>query len=148
MKEHEVARRSQKEDSHMHVHYMNEHKGAEKPEFIVRAAKFHRTALSRQLGEAVRIRRRGGAGSILNSKSEYDRCKIPRLVLEEVDEEQIKKDEEQEMREKMKLLDAEEKSWGEAKSGAKNREQKNLAKELGAIGSKSNAAKRDKKQLR
>ena len=44
--------------SHMHIHHMNEHKGAEKPEFIVRAAKYPKTALSRQLGEAVRIRRR------------------------------------------------------------------------------------------
>ena len=43
---------------------------------------FHRTALSRQLKEAVRIRRRGGEGSILNSKGEYNRCYIPRLELE------------------------------------------------------------------
>ena len=43
---------------------------------------FYRAYLSCQIGEAVRIRRRGGAGSILNSKSEDDRCKIPRLILE------------------------------------------------------------------
>ena len=125
MQEHEGARRSQKEDNHMHVHHMNEQKGAEKPEFIVRAAKFHRTALSRQLGEAVRIRRRGGAGSILNSISEYDRCKIPRLVLEDIDEEQIKKEDEQEMREKMELLDAGEKQRVEPRTGSRRTWQRN-----------------------
>ena len=48
---------------------------------------FHKSALERQVGEAVRIRRRGGAGHILSSKSEFNRCHIPRLVLEEEDEE-------------------------------------------------------------
>ena len=47
----------------------------------------HRTALNRQIREAVRIRRRGGAASILNSKSEFNRCQIPRLVVEIEDEE-------------------------------------------------------------
>ena len=146
MREHQGAWRSQKVDSHMHIHHLNEHKGAEKPEFIVRAAKFHRTALSRQLGEAVRIRRRGGAGSILNSKSEYDRCKIPRLILEETDEEQISKEEEQRMKERMEQLDTEEQAWGDRKRGARNKEQKSIAKELGTIGSRTNATKRDKEE--
>ena len=43
---------------------------------------FHRTALSRQVGEAVRIMRRG---IVLNSKSEFSRCKISRLSLEQLD---------------------------------------------------------------
>ena len=42
-----------------------------------------RTALERQTREAVRIRRRGGEGAILNSKAEYNRSYIPRLQLEE-----------------------------------------------------------------
>ena len=63
----------------------------------MRVVRNFKTALSRQIGEAVRIRRRGGAGMILNSKSEYNRCKIPRLVLEELDEDQIRADEEEEM---------------------------------------------------
>ena len=49
------------------------HKG-EAPRFYMRVVNFYKTALSRQIGEAVRIDRRGGAGNILNSKSEYDRC--------------------------------------------------------------------------
>ena len=42
---------------------------------------FHQSALSRQVGEAVRISRRGGE-AVLNSKSEFGRCKISRLTLE------------------------------------------------------------------
>ena len=46
----------------------------------------HKTALSRRIKEAVRKRRWEGAGRILNSKSEYDRCHIPRLVAESEDD--------------------------------------------------------------
>ena len=62
----------------------------------MRVVKNYRSALSRQIGEAVRIRRRGGAGCILNSKSEFDRCQIPRLIIEEQDEETVKKRKEEE----------------------------------------------------
>ena len=44
----------------------------------------YRSALSRQVGEAVKIRRRGGEGSVLNSKGEFNRCKITRLTLGEL----------------------------------------------------------------
>ena len=57
----------------------------------MKAVKHYRSALTRQIGEAVRIRRRGERGSILNSKAEYDRCHIPRLVVEEQDQKQMKK---------------------------------------------------------
>ena len=60
----------------------------------MRVVKYCKTPLSRQIGEAVRIRRRGGEGSILNSKAEYSRCRIPRLVVELVDEEQIQRENE------------------------------------------------------
>ena len=45
----------------------------------------HKTALNRQVKEAVRIRRRGGENNILNSRAEFNRCHIPRLVVEEED---------------------------------------------------------------
>ena len=35
---------------------------------------YHKSALSRQIKEAVRIRRRGGERRILNSKVEFNRC--------------------------------------------------------------------------
>ena len=90
---------------------------------MVRAVKFYKSALSRQLVEAVRIRRRGGQGSILNSKSEYGLCRIPRLVLKENEEDQVKQKEEEEQRELnniMVLLDDEEKSGGAAKERIRN----------------------------
>ena len=85
---------------------------------MVRAVKFYKSALSRQLGEAVRIRRRGGQGSILNSKSEFDLCRIPRLVLKENEEEQVKHEEEEEQRELNNIM---EKSQG---GGSKREDQK------------------------
>ena len=62
----------------------------------MRVVRNYKTALSRQIGGAVRMRRRGGAGMILNSKSEYSHSKIPRLVLKDLDEEHIKAEEERE----------------------------------------------------
>ena len=76
-----------KAKSHMAKHQELVH-GGEEPEFIMRVVKFHRTALSRQTGEAIRIRRRGGEGAVLNSKGEFNRSFIPRLQL--VEEEKIK----------------------------------------------------------
>ena len=52
----------------------------------------YRSALSRQVGEAVKIRRRGGEGSLLNSKGEFNRCKITRLTLEEQPIKQVQED--------------------------------------------------------
>ena len=48
-----------REGSHIAKHMEQEHRG-EEPNFILRAVKFYKTALARQTGEAVRIRRRGG----------------------------------------------------------------------------------------
>ena len=39
------------------------------------------------------------------SKAEYSRCKIPRLVIEEQDEEKLNKEEEQELTAKMAVLE-------------------------------------------
>ena len=66
------ARNTRKKDSHMYRHFLNEHKGAEEPKFMVETVRFYKFALTRQLGEAGRIRRRHGQSCILNSKSEFD----------------------------------------------------------------------------
>ena len=63
--EHWGAARRKDEKSHMHKHQQMEHKG-EPPKFVFKMVSSHKTALSRQVKEAVRIRRRGGATSILN----------------------------------------------------------------------------------
>ena len=77
-----------------------------------------RSALSRQIREAVRIHKRGGEGSILNSRAEFNRCYIPRLVVEEEDEEaktQRLQHEEQEIKELLESLELEDLGWEERK---------------------------------
>ena len=83
-KEHWVDFKKKKEDSHIQKHQILHH-DSEEPKFIMKIIGFHRSALSRQVGEAVRIMKRA---SVLNSKSEYSRCKITRLSLENSSEEQ------------------------------------------------------------
>ena len=65
-------------DSHMFKHAVLEHgTDSTKPNFEMKVVKAHLTALTRQVHEAVLIQRR--RGKILNSKSEYNRCQLPRL---------------------------------------------------------------------
>ena len=49
------------EGSHVLKH-MEQYHGGRRPEFIMRVVEFHKSALSRQTGEAVRIMRRGEQG--------------------------------------------------------------------------------------
>ena len=68
----------------------------EPAKLTMRVVGSHPSALSRQISGEVR----GGLGSILNSKSEYNRCHIARLRLEEEEEQEkreqeMNKDEEQ-----------------------------------------------------
>ena len=58
------------------------HNGAEEEiRFILKPVRWFKTALERQISEAVRIRRYG-ADVVLNSKSEFNRCEIRRLTIE------------------------------------------------------------------
>ena len=121
--EHWGAARRKEEKSHMHKHQQMEHNGAE-PEFIFKVISSHKTALSRQVKEAVRIRRRGGATNILNSRAEFNRCHIPRLVVEEEDEatkEQRRVAEEQTRREINKIQEQDDLSWEEKKQREQDR---------------------------
>ena len=107
----------------------------------MRVVSYHRSALNSQVKEAVRIRRRGGASNILNSRSEFNRCHIPRLVLEEEEDETTKKreqDEKREMEELKKSMDQEDTTWEERKSGAhiqigKKRRRDTVSGERGAM---------------
>lgn len=58
-REHWDGYKKQKQDNHIWKHQMMEHNG-EQANFTMRVVGSHRSALSRQVGEAVRIRRRGG----------------------------------------------------------------------------------------
>ena len=102
--------------SHMAKRVKQIHKG-EEPKFMMRVVKFHRSALSR-------IRRRGGEGAVLKSRSEFNRCLIPCLRL--VEEEEIKEREQMEMAEEEEvrgeLLDREE-QWARTKNISRSKEQ-------------------------
>ena len=76
------------EKSHMTKHWLNCHRGEEKPKYDVKIIKTFTSCMVRQLWEAIRIRRRlqeqaRGDVRLLNSRSEYNRCSVPRLVVED-----------------------------------------------------------------
>ena len=73
-------------DSHILKHWMVHHHGQGTPNFHIRVIKYCKDALSRQVGEAVRISYRG---QTLNSKNGYNRSGLSRLVIEEKEEEQL-----------------------------------------------------------
>ena len=78
--EHHHDAEAGKEDSHMYKHWKTAHPEMEtRPEFRIEVVSSYRDALSRQLGEAVRIELRGSG--VLNSKAEYSRCRVPRLTI-------------------------------------------------------------------
>ena len=67
-REHWQSYRSRNKDSHLLKHQELQHGGAP-PKFVMRLVSRAKTALERQTKEAVRIRRRGGEGAILNSNT-------------------------------------------------------------------------------
>ena len=79
--EHHSAFRGKKEDNHMYKHCELEHKGRDDIKFEFSILGTYRDALSRQIAEAVRVRRMGA--SAINSKGIYNRCTLPRLVVED-----------------------------------------------------------------
>ena len=71
-----------KKESHMVKHYFSVHEGEnpEEMEFHMRIIKTHRSAFNRQISESVEIQNQKKDHVILNSKSEYNRCALPRLT--------------------------------------------------------------------
>ena len=63
---------------------IEKHKGSKKVKFQFKVVKQFFTALSRMVAESVRIARRSEVSSniLLNSKGEYNRCKLPRLTVD------------------------------------------------------------------
>ena len=77
-KEHVADREGLKEESHQVKHWLLDLRDLqEPPPFKFRLIGSFKDPMSRQLSEAVRIELRGS--SILNSKSEFNRCRVPRL---------------------------------------------------------------------
>ena len=91
--------------------------GGEGAKFTMKVVGSHRSALSRQISEAVRIRRRGGESRILNSKAEYNRSHIPRLRVE-LEEETVEREKDIKMLERnlREELDGEQRDWESRKN--------------------------------
>ena len=142
-KEHWGAWRGKSDKSHIWKHQVDVHGGAP-PKFYMRVVRFYKTALSRQIGEAVRIRRRGGGGSILNSKAEFDRCKIPRLVVEEQEEEPANAKEEQERKDAQEqILEEQIEEWGSQKLQEREQIDKAHRSKLAKITERNRVEKRE-----
>ena len=71
-----------KMDSHMLKHYFDKHaeEELEKMKFGGRIIDKPRTAFNRQISESVTIQHQKQKSFIINSKSEYNRCALPRLT--------------------------------------------------------------------
>ena len=74
----------------MHQHMVEEHsKEMDKPEFRFKVVKTFKSALDRQVAEAIRIEMRG---NVLNRRGEFNRCSLTRLGIDyEWEEERWKK---------------------------------------------------------
>ena len=108
--EHQEAYEKLEEDSHMLKHVVNHHRDMELEEvkFGMRVVSFTRSAMERQVLESVKIQEERSKSNIMNSKSEYSRCTIPRLTAKMGDKDYDKKrdkekEEEKIMEEEVKL---------------------------------------------
>ena len=81
-KEHFNAFRDLNEQSHMLKHFLLAHEGMQMKDvkFGMRITGTYRSAIERQIAEAVKIEREVLQGKkLMNSKSEFNRCELPRL---------------------------------------------------------------------
>ena len=70
-----------KDESHMQKHATEAHSG--QADFQIKILKSHKTAISRQISETVAIKCKTLEGAtLLNSKTEYNRCLLPELTVE------------------------------------------------------------------
>ena len=123
-KEHWALYKKRGEDSHMVKHQDIVH-GGEQADFTMRVVGSFKSALGRQVSEAIRIRRRGGLGNILNSKSEYNRCHIARLRVEDEKEEEEREQETRREQEQIDtLLVKEQEDWKRAKTRNRDEERR------------------------
>ena len=126
MVEHWSGWRLNKKDNHMFKHQSLHHAGDRSVDFVARSRSrsvaHFKTALERQVAEAVRIRRRGGEGNILNSKAEYSRSRIPRLIVDQQTDTEIRQMEEEELWKKREQLEEELREWSQIKYYAREQE--------------------------
>ena len=93
-----------KEDSHRMKHWVMDHPDLpDPPRFKMKIISSYRDPLTRQVSEAVRIEMRGG--NTLNSKTEYNRCRIPRLVIDQEVWQKMKMKEKEILEEEIKEME-------------------------------------------
>ena len=81
-KEHDKDKMARMVESHQVKHWQLSHPELENPPtFKFKIINSFQDPLTRQLAESVRIDRRGS--DILNSRSEYSRCRVPRLQIDQ-----------------------------------------------------------------
>ena len=107
-REHVNTFRDLNETSHMLKHALIDHEGMEFKdiEFGMRVTQSYRSAIERQIGEAVKIEREyRRRKKLLNSKGEFNRREIPRLTAGTENEllKELQKDEEEKRSVKMKI---------------------------------------------
>ena len=80
-REHQKDREKWDKGSHMLKHIVLAHEGEKETEikFRMRIVKTHRSAFERQIFEGIRIQSERLIHDILNSKTEYNRCALPRM---------------------------------------------------------------------
>ena len=78
--EHQNDAKNEKDNSHIATHCKEEHAGRGMEKFSMKVIRTHKTALTRQIHEAVVIANSWNK-NLLNSKQEYNRCIIPRITV-------------------------------------------------------------------
>ena len=90
--EHIKDARGMEEKSHIVKHWATSHPELKSPpKFKMKIVSSFQDAMTRQISESVRIDMRGGG--VLNSKTEYSRCRLPRLVIDNEEWKKAKKEE-------------------------------------------------------
>ena len=90
--EHSRDFKTKKENSHMFCHHEQEHlEKGEEAVFAMKVVRSHKSALERQINEAVLIANSWGS-NLLNSKLEYNRCIIPTLSVKMGEQEVVSRE--------------------------------------------------------
>ena len=116
-KEHLDQFRNMDERSHLLKHYLQFHRGIEieDMEIGMKVRSTFKSAIERQISEAVAICKEEREGtSLMNSKAEYNRCKLPRLntqsLEDQMKEAEAEKEKEKELNKQIRDLKKEKKS--------------------------------------
>ena len=111
--------------SHLLKHCLtfHEHEDFQEVKFRMKAVRFHRTAFERQIHESVRIQQERERHELMNSKSEYNRCALPRLGLQLGEKEfkerreQERQDEEREQEMEQRIRELKKKHQNKTRAG-------------------------------